>query len=118
MNTNRTLAIIFVALAAIATLPMISGMGLMGSGMMGPGMTDRSSDAWGLAMGLTVIATVAFWASVVVAVVLLVRAVVGHAPSGTPGREIDEPLGILRRRYAAGEIDQPTYERMKHELTA
>lgn len=32
-----------------------------------------------------------------------------------PGRK-DEALGILRERYARGEIDQPTFTRMKREL--
>lgn len=32
-----------------------------------------------------------------------------------PSRE-NEVLSILRERYAKGEIDQPTFERMKREL--
>jgi hypothetical protein len=40
-------------------------------------------------------------------------------PTGSPGPESTaDPLAILRRRYAAGEIDQPTYDRMRTELEA
>lgn len=33
-----------------------------------------------------------------------------------PGGAIDSPEAILKRRYASGEIDQQTYERMLGEL--
>jgi uncharacterized membrane protein len=120
MNTNRSLAMLFVALAAIATFSMIAGMGMMGPGMMDGyfGTIPANSDGWGLAMGLGNIAMVAFWAAIIVGTVLLVRALVGTPQIGPARHEMDEPLAILRRRYAAGEVDEPTYERMKHELAA
>jgi uncharacterized membrane protein len=45
---------------------------------------------------------------------VLVRWLLGHAHAGAD-RGDEDPLAILRRRYAAGEIDQATYERMKRE---
>jgi len=37
---------------------------------------------------------------------------------GPPDRESDDPLAILKRRYAAGEIDADTYRRMRQDLEA
>jgi putative membrane protein len=89
----------------------------MGPGMMGPGMmwgygSSGSVGAWGMALGM--LAMLAFWVALIAGVVLLVR----WAASLTAVAGTDAPLAILKRRYAAGEIDQPTYERMKAELAA
>ena len=48
-----------------------------------------------------------------VGLVLLVRWI-----SGAPPRDAasESPKDILRRRYARGEIDQPTFERMMREV--
>jgi putative membrane protein len=87
--------------------------------MMGPGMMWGYGSAgtiagWGMALGM--LAMVAFWIALIAGVVLLVRWAAGQgaAPTAAPGT--DDPVAILKRRYAAGEIDQPTYERMKQEL--
>jgi uncharacterized membrane protein len=82
------------------------------------GATPVGSSDWGLAMGLGMIAMVAFWAAIIVGIALLVRALIDTPPAGTSAREPEGPLTILRRRYAAGEVDETTYERMKHELAA
>ena len=50
---------------------------------------------------------------VAMAVYLVVRLIRPGTPRG-PAPET--PLDILRRRYASGEIDQETFERMKREL--
>ncbi len=54
-----------------------------------------------------------FWIAVIAAVVWLIARMV----RGTRGR-IRRPTAedILRERYARGEIDQETYERMRSEL--
>ncbi|ROR34786.1 SHOCT domain-containing protein [Inmirania thermothiophila] len=68
--------------------------------------------AWGWAwMGLGGIGMVLFWVLVLVAVVWIVRALLG----GGSGRE-EDPLVVLKRRYARGEIDRETYERMREAL--
>jgi putative membrane protein len=39
-----------------------------------------------------------------------------HAPSGAPGRD-DDPLRILDRRFASGEIDEDEYQRRRKVLS-
>ena len=57
----------------------------------------------------------AFWGALIAGGIVLVRWLLGHAHA-SDDRGGEEPLAILRRRYAAGEIDRATYERMKEEL--
>lgn len=47
-------------------------------------------------------------------VATMVRALVKSARD--PGRANDSPESILKRRYASGEIDRQTYERVLGEL--
>ncbi len=68
------------------------------SGMMGGGM-------WVL--------FVLFWILVIAGVVLIVRWLIGGAEK-TPASE--SLLDILKKRYARGEIDRETFERMKKDL--
>jgi putative membrane protein len=63
-------------------------------------------------MGLGGLAILAFWAALIVGVVLLVRALGG----GTGGRWQRTPLDILKRRYAAGEITREQYDEIRKEL--
>jgi uncharacterized membrane protein len=127
------------ALAAIVVLvPSIAmgalGIGRMGTGMMGQGMMGSCSMAgsgmggtcpatgtgmmadsgWaqGLAMGLAGLATLAMWVAVVVAAVLAIRWLTARTATDA------EPLSILQRRYAAGEIDGITYAEMRAALNA
>ncbi len=56
-----------------------------------------------------------FWGLAIFGLVALARwAVFKSGKTGQP-RE-SGPLEILQRRYASGEIDQQTYQRMKAEL--
>jgi uncharacterized membrane protein len=127
------------ALAAVAVLvPAIAvgalGMGRMGSGMMGQGMmgscpmagsgmagacpaggTGMMADsgwAQGLMAGLNGLAALALWGAVIVAVVLAARWLIARTATDA------EPLSILQRRYAAGEIDSITYAEMRAALNA
>jgi putative membrane protein len=127
---NRGLLTLLVVLILIILVGALLG-GMMGPGMMwgmGPGMMwgyggsatapTTGGWAWGLGMALGMLATLAFWGALIVGIVLLVRWAFAQIPGG-PGRVgTDDALAILRRRYAAGEIDQATYERMKRELEA
>jgi putative membrane protein len=95
------------------------GYGVIGPGMMGLGYAGQGGIPagngwlWGLGMGLGGLMMLAFWGAVIIGVVLLVRWATGRGATADGG---DEPLTILRRRYAAGEIDKETYERMRSEF--
>jgi putative membrane protein len=106
-------------LVAAVLIAALAGTVWMGPGVMGPGMmwgygSLGTVAGWGMALGM--LAMVAFWIALIAGVVLLVRwaAVQGAAP--TASTRTDDPVAILKRRYAAGEIDQATYERMKQEV--
>ena len=101
------------------------GPGMMGWGGMGPGMMGGygprdgapGPGGWsgGLTMGLGWLVMLAFWGALIVGVVLLVRWLTGTTTAARgPTRE--SPLDILKRRYAAGEITQEEYARMRQEL--
>jgi putative membrane protein len=59
-----------------------------------------------------------WWLIGIALVVVLVRVLL--VPRGWLGPRGDgeSPEQILKRRYAAGEIDRDTYERMRRDLTA
>ena len=84
-------------------------MGMMGSGMMQGGMTGNSLVtpwwvlSWLLVIGLIVVMGLG-----------IVWAVRRSGRTEQPGG--DTPLVILKRRFAAGEIDTEQFEMMKHQL--
>ncbi|SRR5581483_1568345 len=121
--TNRGLVITLVVLVAVVLLVPAVGMGVLGPGMMGPGMMwgfGRSGAfaggpgwMWGLGMGLGGLAMLAFWAAVIIGIILLVRALSGdhHRPGAG-----ESPLDILKRRFAAGELNREQYDEMRRTL--
>jgi putative membrane protein len=129
MNATKALLIVLGVLAAIALLSAtaVGGMmgGMMSPGMMGPGMMyGYGSQAvvpatngwtWAAGMGLGWVAMLAFWGALIVGVVLLIRYLAGQSASSITSADAQE---LLRRRYAAGEIDEVTYERMRQKLAA
>jgi putative membrane protein len=93
---------------------------MVGWSALAPGMVGESGprdlspgmDGWALG-GLVMLA---FWSALIVGVVLLVRSLTGvPAAQGQPPHR-ESPLDILKRRYAAGEIRQEEYDRMRQEL--
>lgn len=54
-----------------------------------------------------------FWILLILVIVWAVKAASG---SGDAPRDRRTPLEILKERYARGEIDQATFERMKRDL--
>jgi len=64
-----------------------------------------------------------FWGLVVVALVAAIRWLIragdrgGAAPAVPPAVRPDDPLEILRQRYARGEIDDEEFERRRKTLT-
>jgi len=66
---------------------------------------------------------VVFWGGLIVLIVLGIRWFLrqergaGHGPgAGQAGPPAEDPLEILRRRYAAGEIDDEEYQRRRKTL--
>lgn len=125
MNVNdRGPKILFGALVLVFLIGTLLGGGMMGPGGMGSGMmwgyggTQPSGPGWiwGLTMGFGMLLMLAFWVAVILGVVLLVRWAMGTTSRATDESRPENPLDILRRRYAAGEIDQATYQRMQREL--
>ncbi len=67
---------------------------------------------YGWGMGFGWIFMIIFWALVILGIVYVFQAVTrGVGKSGT-----EEPLEILRKRYAKGEISREEFERMKEDL--
>lgn len=56
------------------------------------------------------------WILVIVGIVYLVRGLLTQNNSANKSDKDDSPLVILKRRYANGEIDKDTYERIKKDL--
>jgi putative membrane protein len=72
---------------------------------------------WALVSGVFGLAlTIGLIALVVLGIRWLLRQErgAGGGPSSPP---VDDPLDILRRRYAAGEIDEEEYQRRRKTLT-
>src|SRR5689334_2035903 len=106
------------AVVLIALVGALAGSVMMGTGMIGPGMMwgyGSSGAVGGLGMALGMLAMLAFWIALITSVILLVRWAAGQAAVPIASTGTDDPVAILKRRYAAGELDQPTYERMKQE---
>ncbi len=124
---HRQLGVLLAALIVVVLIGTAMSGALIGPGMMwgfGPRMMWRygasplATGSWALGLGMVVgmLARLAFWGALVVGLVLLVQWARGLSPGGAAPPPPEDPLAILRRRYAAGETDQGTYERMKHEL--
>ena len=123
---DRGPKILLGALILVILIGTMLGGTLMGPGMMGPGMmwgygnpgASGAAGSWigGLTMAFGMLMMLAFWAALIIGAILLVRWTIGQ-PRGVSGTTSPEgPNDILRRRYAAGEIDQATYQQMKAEL--
>lgn len=88
----------------------------MMGGMMGGGM----GSGMGIGMGLGMLFGWIFWllilAAIIYTVMLVLRRSGTESQSDTSPATDETPLAILKRRYAAGEIDQTQYESMKSQL--
>jgi len=122
MRETRPLAVVLVVLVALVLLSATTVGGMM-RGAMGPGMMwgyggqvgAPMIGGWGsaIAMGVGWLMMLAFWGALIVGIVLLIRWAGGAAPTQTAH---EDPLAILQRRYAAGEIDGETYRRMRGDI--
>jgi putative membrane protein len=116
---HRGLLIVLGVLVVIFLIGPLLGGGMMGQRMMGDhgpqGILGINGWAWGLIMALGLLSMFAFWGAIIVGIVLLVRWLTGTTV-GSDDAEEDPALEALRRRYAAGEISQEEYERMRKAL--
>ena len=67
---------------------------------------------WGW-IGVGWITMLAFWVVVIAGVVVAVRWMNAH---GGTGQDLETPMKILRRRYAAGEITKEQFDSMKRDV--
>ena len=102
------------AIAALSTLPgdAFAQWGGYEWGH-GPGMMG-----WGYGMGwFGMIIMAAFWIAVIVGIVFLIRwLVIFTRTEGHKADPEDSALGILKRRYARGEINKDEFEEKKRDL--
>ena len=93
---------------------------------MMPGFGFGWMDGVGILGIVAVLAMIAFWSLIIVGLVFGVRWLIRAdrnsrlpgSPSGwsPPDARPDDPLEILRQRYARGEIDDEEYERRRKTL--
>jgi uncharacterized membrane protein len=141
--TNRNLALVLGLLLLVIVLsPFVIGMlmgnmmasGMMGSGMMGNmmgsdmmgnmtgsdmmgnmmGSGQMSGWTWGAMLALNSLRMIAILAALIVGGLLLLRSLTDR--SSRRDERGATALELLQRRYAAGDISQADYERMRQEL--
>ena len=82
-------------------------------------MMDWGGGMWGGGNWIMFLFSIAFLVAVIVGIVFVVRALSGGGTGGdgrVPPRERETPEELVRRRYAAGEIDREEYMRMLGDL--
>ena len=82
-------------------------------------MMDWGGGMWGGGNWIMFLFSIAFLVAVIVGIVFVVRALSGSGTGGdhqVPARERETPEELVRRRYAAGEIDREEYEQKLRDL--
>ncbi len=109
MNSRDLVTVLLVLLGVIVLLPGVGmvlwGFGMMGPGMMDPGMMGRGMMGYG-GGGFGVLIVLLLIAGIV----LIVRGLTRKEPTA------EDPLEMLKRRLARGEISKEQYEELKHVL--
>ena len=78
-------------------------------------MMNNGQGGWMMGgMGLLFIL---FWAVIIAAAVLIVRWLTMRNDQGKT-LQLESPLDILKKRYAKGEIDSETFQKMQQEMDA
>jgi putative membrane protein len=83
-------------------------------------MMDWGGGMWGGGNWIMFLLSIAFLAAVIVGIVFVVRALAGSGAGGdrqASPRERETPEELVRRRYAAGEIDREEYEQKLRDLS-
>lgn len=77
-------------------------------------MTDmmRDGHGWWMGGGMWLLSAL-FWMLIIAGVVLIVKWAMTRKGEGSFS---ESPLDILKKRYARGEIDRETFERMKRDI--
>ncbi len=111
-KTALIIGIIIVAILLFLVLGFTILWGLRGGGfgMMGPGMMG----GYGVMFLVPIIFLVVLGLIIWVVVAALQKTNISTESSA---RASDDPLDILKRRYAQGEIDKEEYETKKEDLT-
>ncbi len=117
---NRTIGYWIIAVLGIAVLLFLLSTLLTGGwqwsrgfGMM-PGMMFGYGRFAGPVVGLMMLSMILFWIAVILGIVWVVRWMAEQ--SGRRGPDDVDPLEIIRRRYARGEINREEYERLRQDL--
>lgn len=82
-------------------------------------MMDWGGGMWGGGNWIMFLFSLAFLVAVIVGIVFVVRALSASGAGGdrqVPARERETPEELVRRRYAAGEIDREEYEQKLRDL--
>ncbi len=103
MDSHDLITVLLVIVGAVVLLPVL-GMVLWGFGMMGPGMMGPGMMSYGGGAGLLTLVLL------IVGIVLIARGLTRK------GSTSEEPLEVLKRRLARGEISKEQYEELKHSL--
>lgn len=83
-------------------------------------MMDWGGGMWGGGNWIMFLFSIAFLVAVIVGIVFVVRALSGSGTGGdhqVPPRERETPEELVRRRYAAGEIEREEYEQKLRDLS-
>jgi putative membrane protein len=82
-------------------------------------MMDWDGGMWGGGNWIMFLFSIAFLVAVIVGIVLVVRTLSGGGTGGDQQvrqHERESPQELVRRRYAAGEIDREEYEQKMRDL--
>ena len=70
----------------------------------------------GFGMGLNSIWMIIFWVVIIGGGILLLAALFPRTNSAPTTERRDDPLAILKERYARGELSKEEYESIRHDL--
>jgi putative membrane protein len=125
MKTRTIIIVVGIALALIA---LLGGGWLLGNQVWGvgcwpagPGMIGGFGSPWGMHTFGGGLFMVLFWIVIIGGIALLVAGLVRQGTQSVGRGESprsESPMEILKRRYAAGEIDRAEFERMQELLSS
>jgi len=112
MSTTRLLAYIIVALTVLVVVAVVLTVALAAAA---PSQAFLGFHHTGFGYLLMAIWMVVFWAAVIGGVILLIYWLSGQRRPAAVGAP-EDPMEVLKRRYARGEITREQFEQMRHDL--